>query len=249
MRILGVDTATTTASVALIEDDELVAEKFYNKQSEVSENRTIAPKGNHAEIILPLIQAVLDQAKFSLSDLNGIAVSIGPGSFTGLRITLATVKGIAYELGLPVLGISTLHAQAARVIDTQDLICALLDARKQEVYAALFRRVHGTLMRLSDDGVMTITNAIEIIERARQDGSCTVIGDGAQAYKKFLLQSLGSRLRIGADGEYSTVAYRVAELAQARFGAAAGDDLGGLVPLYLRPSEAESKRKLSALTC
>ncbi|MBM2802290.1 MAG: peptidase glycoprotease [Deltaproteobacteria bacterium] len=242
MRILGIDTATTTASVALIEDDELVAEKFYNRQSVVSENVTIAPKGNHAEIVVPLIQAVLDQAKFSLSDINGFAVSIGPGSFTGLRIALATVKGIAYELGLPVVGISTLHAQAARVTDTQDLICALLDARKQEVYAALFRRVHGTLMRLSDDGVMAVTTAIEMIERARQMGSCTAVGDGAQAYQKCLLQSLGSRLRIGADGEYSTVAYRVAEIAQARIGAAAGDDLGRLVPIYLRPSEAESRK-------
>jgi len=249
MRILGIDTATTTASVALIDDDQLVAEKFYNKQSDVAENRTIAPKGNHAEIVLPLIQAVLDQAKFSLSDLTGIAVSIGPGSFTGLRIALATVKGIAYELGLPVVGVSTLHAQAARVTDTDDLICALLDARKQEVYAALFRRMNGTLTRLSADGVMSVTNAIDLIQRARQNGSCTVIGDGAQAYKKILFQSIGSLLRIAADGEYSTVAYRVAELAQARFAAAAGDDLGRLVPIYLRSSEAESKRNFFALTC
>jgi tRNA threonylcarbamoyladenosine biosynthesis protein TsaB len=249
MRILGIDTATTTASVALIDDDQLVAEKFYNQQSDITTNRTIAPKGNHAEIVLPLIQAVLDQAKVSLSELNGIAVSIGPGSFTGLRIALATVKGIAYEFGLPVVGVSTLAAQASRVTDTQDLICALLDARKHEVYGALFRRVNGNLTRLSDDGVMSVTNAIKLIQCACQNGFCTAIGDGAQAYQSLLMQALGTLLRIGADGDYSTVAYRVAILAQARFGAAAGDDLGRLVPLYLRPSEAESKRKFLALTC
>ena len=249
MRILGIDTAATTASVALIEDDQLLAEKFYNKSSEASENLTIQVKGNHAEIVLPLIQAVLDHSKFSLSDLNGIAVSIGPGSFTGLRIALATVKGIAYELGLPVVGISTLHAQAARVTDSDRLICALLDARKQEVYAALFRRVKGTLMRLSDDGVMSVTNAIELIQSTQQNESCIAIGDGANAYKKVLLDALGPALQIAEDGAYSTVAYRVADLARARIGAATMDDLGGLTPLYLRPSEAQSRSGLAALTC
>jgi len=248
MKILGIDTATTTASVAIIEDSQPVAEKFYNKNSKVSENLTIAPKGNHAEIVLPLIRAVLDQAKFSLSELDGIAVSIGPGSFTGLRIALATVKGLAYELGIPVVGISTLHAQACRVCDTDEIICAMLDARKREVYAALFRWVNGNLMRLSDDGVMSVTNAIEMIQCARQNDLCSVIGDGAQAYEKWLLQSLGTRLRIVAESECSTVARRVAELAQTRFGAAGGDDLGALVPVYLRSPEAESKRAFSGLT-
>ena len=249
MRILGIDTATTTASVALIEDSQPVAEKFYNKSSEGSENLTIAPKGNHAEIVLPLVQAVLDQAKLSLSELDGIAVSIGPGSFTGLRIALATVKGFAYELGIPVVGISTLHAQACRVCDTDEIICAMLDARKKEVYAALFRRVNGLLQRLSDDSVMSVTNAIEMIQSASQNDLCSVIGDGAQTYEKWLLQSLGTRLRIVAEGECSTVARRVAELAQTRFGAAAGDDLGALVPVYLRSPEAESKKAFAGLTC
>ena len=99
------------------------------------------------------------------------------------------------------VGISTLHAQASRVCDTGELICAMLDARKREVYAALFRRVNGNLMRLSDDGVMSMTNAIEMIQSARQNDGCTVIGDGAQAYDKVLLQSLGARLRIAAETE------------------------------------------------
>ena len=160
---------------------------------------------------------------------------------------MATVKGLAYELGIPVVGISTLHAQASRVCDTGDLICAMLDARKREVYAALFRRVNGNLMRLSDDGVMSVTNAIEMIQSARQNDLCTVIGDGGQAYDK-VLQSLGARLRIAAETECSTVARRVAELAQTRLGAPAGDDLATLVPLYLRSSEAQSKSALSVLT-
>ena len=96
---------------------------------------------------------------------------------------------------------------------------------------------------------MSVTNAIEMIQGARQNDSCAVVGDGAQAYEKWLMQSLGARLRIVAEAECSTVARRVAELAQTPFGAAAaGNDLGALVPLYLRSSEAESKRAFSALT-
>jgi tRNA A37 threonylcarbamoyladenosine modification protein TsaB len=132
--------------------------------------------------------------------------------------------------------------------DTDEIICAMLDARKKEVYAALFRRVNRLLQRLSDDSVMSVTNAIEMIQSASQNDLCSVIGDGAETYEKWLLQSLGTRLRIVAEGECSTVARRVAELAQTRFGAAAGDDLGALVPVYLRLPEAEGKKAFAGLT-
>ncbi|MGH7811313.1 MAG: tRNA (adenosine(37)-N6)-threonylcarbamoyltransferase complex dimerization subunit type 1 TsaB, partial [Candidatus Binatia bacterium] len=150
MRILGIDTATTTASVAIIENGQLVAEKLCDKTRAETTHATPQPQGNHAEIILPLIRSAFDHARVTLTDLSGVALSIGPGSFTGLRIALATVKGIAYEWGLPVVGVSTLHANAARVTDAADLVCSLLDARKREVYAALFRRENGALTRLSE---------------------------------------------------------------------------------------------------
>ena len=124
----------------------------------------------------------------------------------------------------------------------------MLDARKQEVYVALFRWANGTLARLSDDGVMSVQNAVALIQDERQDTFCTAIGDGAHVYRHVLLHSLGPHLRIATDAGHSTVAYRVAQLARARFAAVAGADLGRLVPLYLRPSEAQSKRKFSALT-
>ena len=102
MRILGVDTSSTSASVALIEDDQLIAEAGDGRELSIG---SISARGNHSETVLPLIQAVLDKADCRLADLAAIAIAIGPGSFTGLRIGLALVKGLAYDGNLPVIGV------------------------------------------------------------------------------------------------------------------------------------------------
>jgi tRNA threonylcarbamoyladenosine biosynthesis protein TsaB len=247
MRILGIDTATPTASVALIEDQKILAEQIYRKAKISSDPAAPPPKGNHAEVILPLIRALLDGASLSLGELSGIAVTIGPGSFTGLRIALATVKGIAYECGLPVVGVSTLHANAARVVD-DGLICSLLDARKQEVYAALFRRAGKDLTRLSEDAVLCVRSVSELLSDC---GAVMplLVGDGASAYEIQLRKYFGDAMRFSTGDEFGSVAAQAALLARQRFLAAATDNLGALSPLYLRPSEAQSKRFIAALTC
>src|ERR1700754_2616032 len=105
--ILGIDTATSTASAALVENGRLLGEQIHGDRSPAPSSGISTPKGNHAEIVLPLIQSLLKPTGTSIDALCGIAVSIGPGSFTGLRIGLATAKGIAYERGLPIVGVST----------------------------------------------------------------------------------------------------------------------------------------------
>src|SRR5574341_1270031 len=245
MRILGIDTATTTASVAIIDDGKLVAEKIYDKTRAQTTHAMTQPQGNHAEIILPLIRSAFDHAGIALTDLSGIALSIGPGSFTGLRIALATVKGIAYEWGLPVVGVSTLHANAARVTDA-GLVCSLLDARKQEVYTALFRRENGVLTRLSEDSLLNVEAVIELILAARTRATTVIVGDGVTAYSGLLTSTLGRTARLSTGDEYGSVAAQVAEVALGRFCAAMTDDLGPLVPRYLRPSEAQRKITRSA---
>src|SRR4051812_24827106 len=109
MRVLGINTATAVASVALLDQGELIAEQVY-PEAECAPRQGWHANRNHAEIIIPLIESVLLQAHVGLSDLDGIAVSIGPGSFTGVRIGLSIVKGLVYGCDLPVVGISTLHA-------------------------------------------------------------------------------------------------------------------------------------------
>ena len=247
MRILGIDTATAVASVALVEDGKLVAEEIQSNRGNLSDG---APRANHAEIVISLIQSVLTKAATSNADLSGIAVSIGPGSFTGLRIGLATAKGIAYEGGLPIVGVSTLHASAARVTDFEGIICSLLDARKSEVYFALFSREAHRIKRITVDA---ITSLGSLLDQVRNFGggagaSLLFVGDGARVYEKLFKNSFGEAAQISAGDGYCSIASQVSRLAEGRFHAHTTDDIARLVPVYLRPSEAESKRSESAVT-
>ena len=250
MIILGVDTATAVASVALVEDGKLTAEEIHSNSGK-SLTRTVAPRGNHAEIVLPLIQSVLTNARVAVGDLSGIAVSIGPGSFTGLRVGLATAKGIAYECGLPLVGVSTLHANAARVPDFDGMICSLLDARKSEVYFALFCYHGQDLKRLTDDQISSIDGALDQLRNYNRASGASMlfIGDGATTYEKFLTGDFAPSGQIFAGKGCSSLAAQVARLAEGRFRAHTTDDLALLAPVYLRPTQAETKRVQYPVTC
>jgi tRNA threonylcarbamoyladenosine biosynthesis protein TsaB len=251
MRILGIDTATAAASVALIEDGKLVAEEIHTNAGQSLDGKASQTRGNHAEIVLPLIQSILTRASVVASDLSGIAVSIGPGSFTGLRIGLATAKGIAYECALPLVGVSTLHANAARVTGFDGMICSLLDARKSEVYFALFHHDGHDLKRLTEDAIASLDSALDRVRSCyRANGSSLFfVGDGVSGYDKILVRDFGAAAQMIAGNAYPSVAAQVAALAEGRFRTRMTDNLALLVPVYLRPSEAETKRRQFALTC
>ena len=183
MRILGLDTSISVASVAISEGGRLVAEDFYPRKGSAEGSGV---KSNHAEIILPLVDSVLRRAGIELSDVAGIAVSIGPGSFTGVRIGLSTVKGLAYGTGMPAVGISTLQAIAARVDGFEGRVCPILDARKGEVYAAVFR-IHGSqLERLTQDALMPFLIFLEELRGLGKPAPYLFIGDGVTTYRPVL---------------------------------------------------------------
>ena len=245
MRVLGIDTATTFASAALVEDDDLIVEEVCDNPTASQSGTLLRAKRNHAEIILPLVESILSKARITAADLSGIAVSIGPGSFTGLRIGLATVKGIAYDRRLPVVGISTLLANAARVTGFDGLICSLLDARKGEVYFAMFRRSSESLSRLASEAVMSIAAAIDSIRENCDfcDGaSLLFIGDGVKAHEKLLRNIFGTKACLSAGPNYLSVASQVAQLGRRQMLAESVDDLGTMVPVYLRRPTAEDKK-------
>ncbi|MCH7911801.1 MAG: tRNA (adenosine(37)-N6)-threonylcarbamoyltransferase complex dimerization subunit type 1 TsaB, partial [Deltaproteobacteria bacterium] len=123
MKILGMDTTTATASVALVEDGRLVFEEVLAGCTELADLSAPTKRTNHAETLLPLIERVVKRAQITFSDISALAVSIGPGSFTGLRIGLSTVKGLSYGWEIRVIGVPTLPAIAARVTDWHGLIC------------------------------------------------------------------------------------------------------------------------------
>jgi tRNA threonylcarbamoyladenosine biosynthesis protein TsaB len=232
MRILGIDTATSAASVALLENGAIIADEIH-----------LQPKAGHAEIILTLVEVVFAKARASLADIDGIAVSIGPGSFTGLRIGLSTVKGLAYGGRVPVVGVSTLLANAARVSAFDGVICSMLDARKKEVYASFFRRTSDSLTRLTEDALAPIHAIIDQAQTLAAGGATLFIGEGVKVYGSVVVSTLGPQARFcNADG-YPSLAAAVARIGKERLLHSEGDFLGSMVPVYLRLSEAEMKRK------
>src|SRR5262249_11503882 len=163
MRVIGIDTASGAASVALVENGLLLSEETELSRDFPSDALRRSSKSNRAETLLPLIQLLFESTGVSLQDITGFALSIGPGSFTGLRIGLSTVKGLAYGWEIPVVGVSTLSAYAGRVTDYEGLICTLLDARKNEVYAAVFRKTADVVNRVTEDAVTSAPNVVEMI--------------------------------------------------------------------------------------
>lgn len=240
MRILGLDTSTSVASVAISEDGRIVAEDFYPRHA--TAERSVA-KSNHAEIILPLIDSVLQRAGTGLSDVTGIAVSIGPGSFTGVRIGLSTVKGLAYGTGMPAAGISTLQAIAARVAGFEGIVCPILDARKGEVYASVFRKHGNRLERLTEDALMPILSFLRELRGIEKTGRCLFIGAGVAAYGPLLQRAADLQISVAEEEGMPSVAASIALLSERQFIDDRPVQLADLAPVYLRRPECESRMK------
>ena len=242
MIVLGIDSATPEASVALVEDGVILAEE---RQEGISPKAGKQPS-NHAAVLLPLIERVLARNCTSFEQLAGISVSIGPGSFTGLRIGLATAEGLAYKSGMPLVGVSTLLANARRAARSEAFVGSVLDARKGEVYCALFRGGAREFSRLTDDA---LTNIDELISSWKQHMSgrrapLFLIGDGATVHRKQLVNCLDVT-HVVSDASVSSVAAEVAKIGLANLAQAGTSNIGALAPIYLRSSAAELKLKAS----
>jgi tRNA threonylcarbamoyladenosine biosynthesis protein TsaB len=244
MRLLGVDTSSSRASVAITENGRLITEKFYSAETEDA-NR-VRSRNHHAEVLISLIDSTLTTTGFSLDDLSGFAVAIGPGAFTGLRIGLSTLQGLAYGSDIPVIGVSTLHACAARASDVDGPLCAILDARKKELYGALFRRHGGLPERITHDAVMSFEQLVDLLRDARRSEPILVTGDGVRQYGELLAHTLGKQIFLRENDNWPTIAAAVALLGETTFSAGQSASPAPLRPRYLRPAEAEAKaRKLA----
>jgi tRNA threonylcarbamoyladenosine biosynthesis protein TsaB len=167
--VLGIDTATGIASVGVVVGQRRV-------------ERAQAVAGSHARALLPLIDAVLGDAGIGLADLTRIAVSIGPGSFTGLRIGVSVAKGLALATGLPVVGVPTLEAYARAIGSRVGLIWPILDARKGEIYAAGFRWRRDELETVMAAAALAPDDLVErLIQRPE---ACVLVGDGVDAHRQ-----------------------------------------------------------------
>ncbi|HWO41331.1 MAG TPA: tRNA (adenosine(37)-N6)-threonylcarbamoyltransferase complex dimerization subunit type 1 TsaB [Candidatus Eisenbacteria bacterium] len=238
MRILGLDTATAVASVALVENGVVVAQEAADGTSRAGSG---VHAGKHATVLLPLIDTVLHRCGVALNDLSALAVSIGPGSFTGLRIGLSAVKGIAYGSETAVVGVSTLRALARGAGAWDGVVCPLLDARKNEVYAALFENSAGRLTRLMPDAVAPLHDFLHRAERIAGSRPYLFAGEGAEAYRAVLVETLGMRAHLAEAAAALSVGAAVALVGAEKFERGKVTSARELAPVYIRPSDAEYK--------
>jgi tRNA threonylcarbamoyl adenosine modification protein YeaZ len=234
MLILAVETSTPTGSVALVEAP--LGEKKNCPEVQCLGEHTLNLPGTHSEKLMPAIDNLLREASLSIDDIGGIALALGPGSFTGLRIGVSTVKGLAYALQVPVVGVPTLDALAQNLCYAPSLVCPVLDARKKEVYAALFRGDGGgRLEKISEDWVIAPEDLCSRITE-----KVIFLGNGIEVYGETFRKKLGPQV-LFASPEFSLPrAVHVARLSLPQFTNGRTLNLFSFTPVYLRRSEAET---------
>ncbi|NPV92571.1 MAG: tRNA (adenosine(37)-N6)-threonylcarbamoyltransferase complex dimerization subunit type 1 TsaB [Firmicutes bacterium] len=255
MRILGIDSSTLVAGIAVVDETRVILEGF------------LQTRKMHSERLLPLIDTWLRQAELDLAELDGIAVTIGPGSFTGLRIGIATAKGLAQGAGKPLAGVPTLDAMALNLAGCSGLICPILDARKGEVYTAIYcSPAPDQVWRLSEYQAIAPHSLwshlarevwpgpiepVDVTGRRAEPSAplapgrpVTFLGDGVAVYWEEIVRELGSRAYRALPGQNWPRAAQVAFLGLERLRVGGAPSLFEITPAYVRPSEAEVKKSL-----
>lgn len=218
--ILSVDSSAVTASVALTDGENVINNEFVNAGL------------THSETLLPMIKRVLGDTK--VSDLDAIAVTAGPGSFTGVRIGVATVKGLAFEKNIPCISVSTLEAIAYNFADENIIVCAVMDARRMQFYNALFEIKNGKAIRLCDDRAISITDLREDLKKYDR---VVIAGDGA----KLCFDNINlDNCTLAPNDKMYQNGTGVSRAAKDKKKISASS----LMPVYLRLSQAERELKL-----
>lgn len=222
--LLAIETATLASGVALATADKLVAEII------------VQTKKTHSERLMPHIEQLLELGQVAKEDITAIAVSIGPGSFTGLRIGLATAKALAYVWNVPVIGVSTLAALAYACPAPNSLICPLLDAQKGNVYQAVYRWEKGILQEVIPPRVIAHQEAIN--ELASQPLPVIMLGEGAVLFQEVIVAA-ADPIELAPPHIILPRAGSVALLGHQLLRQGIRHDVMTLEPLYIRRSEAE----------
>lgn len=230
MCILAIESATNVASVALVTTDTILAEISLNTGK------------THSQRLMPLLAKMMEEAELELADLDGIAVSGGPGSFTGLRIGMATAKGLAYASQKPLILVSTLDSLAYNYAGSAVVICPILNARKNEVYTALYKTNNdGDLEEIVSKRAVPPKELVELIKNL--DEEVIFLGDGVPIFGDFLLAELGQKGKLALPLLSVPRAATLGWLGLKKYKKGETADLAAAKPFYIRPSEAEVKWK------
>ena len=225
MRILAVDTTSSQGSIALLEGDDVRGLASFTADRD------------HAQRLLPELDALLTSLGMSLSEIEGYAVTVGPGSFTGIRIGIATVEGLSFATGRPMVGVSALEATAYRYRCHHGLIAPLLDARRGEIFGALFRSDGGSLELILEP----VCQRPEAFLARMPLQPVLFAGSGLAICQSLVWETLGERAQFAEP--FTALAEEVARIGKRRLEKGQATPLGGLGALYLRPSDARKVRR------
>ncbi|HHX56165.1 MAG TPA: tRNA (adenosine(37)-N6)-threonylcarbamoyltransferase complex dimerization subunit type 1 TsaB [Clostridiales bacterium] len=225
MKVLAIDSSGLVASVAIVTEDELLAEY------------TINYRKTHSQTLLPMLDEIVKITNIDLKDIDAIAISKGPGSFTGLRIGSATAKGLAMVLDIPIIPVATVDGLAYNLYKSDNVICPLMDARRNQVYTGLYKWIDGEFKVLLEQRPLAIEEISEEINKIAEE--VIFIGDGIKVFENQLKETIKvnysfapahlSRQRAGAIGALGIKYYKKGIMT----------DADEFVPTYLRMSQAE----------
>jgi tRNA threonylcarbamoyladenosine biosynthesis protein TsaB len=224
MKLLAVETATMLGGIAIMDDDKLVAESRLNVRV------------THSERIMKEIDRVLRSAAMDISEIDVFGISIGPGSFTGLRVGLSTVKGLVYATGKKLVTVPTLECMAWNLPFSAYQVCPMLDARRKEIYAAIFRWSDAGFERVMDERTLSIDSLLAMI-----DTKTIFLGECALLYKDVIMRELNDRALFGAPQHMVPSPANTALLCMKKAVKGEYTDALKAVPAYHRRSEAEIK--------
>lgn len=239
MKIIGIDSSGLTASVAVVEDNKLIAEYSVNY------------KKTHSQTLVPMLDEISSMIELDLSSVDAIAISKGPGSFTGLRIGSATAKGLGLALNIPIIEIPTTDALAYNFWGTDKIVCPLMDARREQVYTGIYEFVEGDSdsnnVSMSVILPATAEPVTDTIARINEIGRPVIfMGDGVSVYKEVLESKVTVPFLFAPAHRCMQSAASVATLGSVMYAAGKFVPASEHIPDYLRLSQAERERNEAA---
>lgn len=224
MKVLGLDTSTLMTTCGVIDENILLGEYSLNQDM------------SHSEKLVPMVKEVLDNLKLKVEDIDVFGVSTGPGSFTGLRIGIATIKAFAHIFDKPIVGVSTLEALAFN-LPYNDVVVPMIDARRDRVYTGIYKWEGEILITIMEPTVMEIDTLLDLLDKDYKN--IVVNGDGSLLFKERILNKLKNKVRFATLGQNMCKASSICELALIKYKKGIVDDYFTLAPDYLRESQAQ----------
>lgn len=228
MKILALETSAKAVSAAVVENGKVLCSGYQDTGL------------THSRTLMPIVEHILKNADLTMADMDAIAVAAGPGSFTGIRIGVSAAKGLAFAVAKPAIGVSTLAAMARNVAFADGLVICAMDARRSQIYNAVFEAKDGHLTRLTEDRAIALADLAE--EMKADPRPKTIVGDGARLCFDFL-QNANVPCRLAPPHLVMQNAMSVALEAESLAAEGALTDAQELQPVYLRPAQAERLRQ------